>query len=44
MLEIKGLYNSILIRGRRSAPTYDQVKKEARLGDEARTQANLYRY
>ncbi len=44
MLEIKGLYNSILIRGRRSAPTYDQVQKEARLLNEARTEANLYRF
>ena len=44
MLEIKGLYNSILVRGRRSAPTYDQVKKEARLMNEVRNEANLYRY
>ena len=44
MLEIKELYNSILIRGRRSAPTYDQVKKEAHLLNAARTEANLYRY
>ena len=44
MLEIKGLYNSILIRGRRSAPPYDQVKKEARLLNEASNEANLYRF
>ena len=44
MLEIKGLYNSILVRGRRSAPTYDQVKKEARLLNEASNEANLYRF
>lgn len=44
MLEIKGLYNSILIRGRHSAPTYDQVKKEARLLNAAHAETNLYRY
>lgn len=43
MVEIKNLYNSILVRGRRSAPTYDQVRREARLLDESRNAADLYR-
>lgn len=43
MLEIKGLYNSILVRGRRSVPTFDQVRKEAREIDRSRNEADLYR-
>lgn len=43
MLEVKNLYNSILVRGRRSVPTYDQVSKEAREMNTARVEANLYR-
>ncbi len=43
MLEVKDLYNSILVRGRRSTPTFDQVRKDARAFERSRTDANLYR-
>jgi len=43
MLDTKDFYNSILVRGRRSNPTFDQVRKEAREVNYARFSANLYR-
>ncbi len=43
MLYAKDFYNSILVRGRRSNPTFDQVREEAREVNYARFSANLYR-
>lgn len=44
MFEVKDLYNAILVRGRRSGPTFEQVTKEARDLNRARVEANLYRF
>ena len=44
MLDSKDLYNSILVRGRRSNPTFDQVRKETRDANNFRFDANLYRF
>ena len=44
MLDSKNLYNSILVRGRRSNPTFEQVRKEAQDANNVRFDANLYRF
>lgn len=43
MLETKNLYNAILVRGRRSNPTFDQVRKETREANSAGFEASLFR-
>ena len=43
MLDTQRIYSSILIRGRRSNPTFDQVREEARVADRLRFEADLYR-
>lgn len=42
-LDSRDFYNAILVRGRRSAPTFEQVRKEAREVNSARFSVNLYR-
>lgn len=44
MLDSKNLYNSIVARGRRSTPTFEQVRKEARAANNAQIEANLFRF
>ena len=44
MLDSKNLYNAILVRGRRSNPTFEQVRKETREANNVRLDANLYRF
>jgi hypothetical protein len=44
MFEAKDFYNAILVRGRRSGPTFDQVTKETRDLNRGRVEANLYRF
>lgn len=44
MLDTKDFYNSILVRGRRSNPTFDQVRKEAREVNSVRLDVNIYRF
>jgi len=43
MLDTKNFYNAILVRGRRSNPTFDQVRKEAREANVLGFEASLYR-
>ncbi len=43
MLTSKNLYNSILVRGRRSNPTFEQVRKEAREANSIRFDVDIYR-
>lgn len=43
MLTSKNLYNSILVRGRRSNPTFEQVRKEAREANNIRFDVDIYR-
>lgn len=44
MLDTKDFYNAILVRGRRSNPTFDQVRQDARKANGAQIEANLYRF
>lgn len=43
MLISKNLYNSILVRGRRSNPTFEQVRKETREANNIGFQIDIYR-
>lgn len=44
MLTSTNLYNSILVRGRRSNPTFEQVRKEMREANNVRFDVDLYRF
>lgn len=43
MLDTKNLYNAILVRGRRSNPTFEQVRRETREANSFGIEAGLYR-